>query len=140
MASIDKRLDGQWRARWREFPGGPQRSKAFRPQGRHRAAPREGAARFDDRHLCRPGESSNNCRGVLPIVGGSAAVATRNKVGGQNDLCRARPSRSLVIGLWDRFGEAMLNRGPPGWTCHRVAPAWLSSISVRCSSRPSPMG
>jgi len=29
MASIDKRQDGQWRARWREYPGGPQRSKHF---------------------------------------------------------------------------------------------------------------
>jgi hypothetical protein len=29
MASIDKRPDGQWRARWREYPGGPQRSKHF---------------------------------------------------------------------------------------------------------------
>lgn len=29
MASIDKRPDGRWRARWREYPGGPQRSKHF---------------------------------------------------------------------------------------------------------------
>jgi integrase len=29
MASIDRRPDGQWRARWREFPGGPQRAKHF---------------------------------------------------------------------------------------------------------------
>lgn len=29
MASIDKRPDGQWRARWREYPGGPQRTKHF---------------------------------------------------------------------------------------------------------------
>ena len=29
MASIDKRPDGRWRARWREFPGGPQRTKHF---------------------------------------------------------------------------------------------------------------
>lgn len=29
MASIDKRSDGAWRARWREFPGGPQRTKHF---------------------------------------------------------------------------------------------------------------
>jgi integrase len=29
MASIDKRPNGQWRARWREFPGGPQRTKQF---------------------------------------------------------------------------------------------------------------
>ncbi len=30
MASIDKRDDGTYRARWREYPGGPQRTKAFR--------------------------------------------------------------------------------------------------------------
>lgn len=30
MASIDKRPDGSYRARWREFPGGPQRSRMFR--------------------------------------------------------------------------------------------------------------
>jgi integrase len=30
MASIDKRSDGVWRARWREYPGGPQRSRHFR--------------------------------------------------------------------------------------------------------------
>jgi len=29
MASIDKRPDGQYRARWREYPSGPQRSKHF---------------------------------------------------------------------------------------------------------------
>jgi integrase len=29
MASIDRRSDGRWRARWREYPGGPQRSKHF---------------------------------------------------------------------------------------------------------------
>lgn len=29
MASIDKRPNGQWRARWREYPGGPQRTKSF---------------------------------------------------------------------------------------------------------------
>jgi hypothetical protein len=30
MASIDRRADGTYRARWREFPGGPQRTKHFR--------------------------------------------------------------------------------------------------------------
>src|SRR5258708_3671874 len=29
MASIDKRPDGRYRARWREYAGGPQRSKHF---------------------------------------------------------------------------------------------------------------
>lgn len=29
MASIEKRRDGRWRARWREFPGGPQRARHF---------------------------------------------------------------------------------------------------------------
>lgn len=29
MASIDRRSNGRWRARWREYPGGPQRSKHF---------------------------------------------------------------------------------------------------------------
>lgn len=29
MASIDKRTDGRYRARWREYPGGPQRSRHF---------------------------------------------------------------------------------------------------------------
>jgi len=29
VASIDKRPNGQWRARWREYPGGPQRAKHF---------------------------------------------------------------------------------------------------------------
>ncbi|MGQ0804185.1 MAG: tyrosine-type recombinase/integrase [Actinomycetota bacterium] len=29
MASIDKRPDGKWRARWREYPGGPQRTRHF---------------------------------------------------------------------------------------------------------------
>lgn len=29
MASVDKRPDGRYRARWREYPGGPQRSKHF---------------------------------------------------------------------------------------------------------------
>src|SRR5256885_15327770 len=30
MASIDRRPDGQYRARWREYPGGPQRTKTFK--------------------------------------------------------------------------------------------------------------
>lgn len=29
MASIDKRPDGRWRARWREYPSGPQRAQHF---------------------------------------------------------------------------------------------------------------
>ena len=29
MASVDKRLNGQWRARWREYPGGPQKTRHF---------------------------------------------------------------------------------------------------------------
>lgn len=29
MASIDKRPGGKWRARWREYPGGPQKTKHF---------------------------------------------------------------------------------------------------------------
>ena len=30
MASIDRRPDGHYRARWREYPGGPQKTKQFR--------------------------------------------------------------------------------------------------------------
>lgn len=30
MASIDKRPSGVWRVRWREYPGGPQKTKSFR--------------------------------------------------------------------------------------------------------------
>lgn len=29
MASVDKRPNGKWRARWREYPGGPQRAQHF---------------------------------------------------------------------------------------------------------------
>jgi integrase len=29
MASIDRRPNSKWRARWREYPGGPQRTKLF---------------------------------------------------------------------------------------------------------------
>ena len=29
MASVDRRPNGKWRARWREYPGGPQRAKHF---------------------------------------------------------------------------------------------------------------
>jgi integrase len=29
MASVDKRPNGKWRARWREYPGGPQRARHF---------------------------------------------------------------------------------------------------------------
>ena len=29
MASIDKRPDGRYRARWREYPNGPQKTKTF---------------------------------------------------------------------------------------------------------------
>jgi hypothetical protein len=29
MASIDKRPNGTWRARWREYPGGPQHARHF---------------------------------------------------------------------------------------------------------------
>lgn len=29
MASVEKRPNGQWRARWREYPGGPQRARHF---------------------------------------------------------------------------------------------------------------
>lgn len=29
VASVDKRPNGRWRARWREYPGGPQRARHF---------------------------------------------------------------------------------------------------------------
>lgn len=29
MASVDKRANGMWRARWREYPGGPQQARHF---------------------------------------------------------------------------------------------------------------
>jgi len=29
MASVDRRPNGQWRARWREYPGGPQKYEIF---------------------------------------------------------------------------------------------------------------
>src|SRR5579872_1291603 len=29
MASIDRRPNGRWRARWREDPGGPQKTRTF---------------------------------------------------------------------------------------------------------------
>ncbi len=29
MASVDKRPDGRYRARWREYPGGPQKTRQF---------------------------------------------------------------------------------------------------------------
>ena len=29
MASVDKRPNGQWLARWREYPGGPQTTRTF---------------------------------------------------------------------------------------------------------------
>jgi hypothetical protein len=29
VASIDRRPNGRYRARWREYPGGPQRTKSF---------------------------------------------------------------------------------------------------------------
>lgn len=33
MASIDKRADGSYRARWREYPGGPQKTRHFKRKG-----------------------------------------------------------------------------------------------------------
>ncbi len=33
MASIDKRADGRYRARWREYPGGPQKTRHFTRKG-----------------------------------------------------------------------------------------------------------
>jgi integrase len=33
MASIDKREDGTYRARWREYPGGPQKTRRFARKG-----------------------------------------------------------------------------------------------------------
>ena len=33
MASIDKREDGAYRARWREYPGGPQKARQFARKG-----------------------------------------------------------------------------------------------------------
>src|SRR5437763_14342090 len=33
MASIDKRADGRYRARWREYPGAPQKTRHFDRKG-----------------------------------------------------------------------------------------------------------
>ena len=33
MASIDRRPDGRYRARWREYPGGPQKTRTFDRKG-----------------------------------------------------------------------------------------------------------
>ena len=29
MSSVEKRPNGMWRARWREYPGGPQKAQHF---------------------------------------------------------------------------------------------------------------
>ncbi len=33
MASIDRRADGPYRARWHEYPGGPQKTRQFAREG-----------------------------------------------------------------------------------------------------------
>ena len=75
MASIEKRPDGTYRARWREFPGGPQKTKHFDRKG--------DAERFTDalrgdlaRRLHRPASGAYTVPGLRGAVAGRTAPPT----------------------------------------------------------------
>ncbi len=46
MASIDKRQTGTYRARWREYPGGPQKTRQFARKSDAQTLPRRGPRRL----------------------------------------------------------------------------------------------
>lgn len=66
MASIDKRPDGRYRARWREYPTGPQKV-------RHFARKRE-AERFLD---AIRGDLAHASTSIPPAAGSSSATTPR---------------------------------------------------------------
>ena len=71
MASIDKRPDGRYRARWREYPGGPQKTRQFNRKG--------DADRFLDgiRGDLAHGRLRRPCRRADPLPGLRRGVASR---------------------------------------------------------------
>jgi hypothetical protein len=76
MASIEKRPDGRYRARWREYPGGPLAGKHFDRKAdaeRFLDRVRGDLARGDYTEGCR-GRDQNTCEGA------TAAKARRHRL------------------------------------------------------------
>ena len=93
MASIDKRPDGRYRARWREYPGGPQQDAALRPQGRRRAVPRWHPRRSRPRAVHRPRGRPGAVPGVRGAVAGRPDAPASTRRAGRDLPPPATPTR-----------------------------------------------
>lgn len=104
MASIDRRPDGRWRARWREYPGGPQRARHFSKKA------------DAERHLVQVRHDLLTGRYVDPALGRTtfAEVAERYLArGAWRDRTRSTATERLRRAV-DTFGDrpvASIRRG-----------------------------
>ena len=111
MASIDKRPDGRYRARWREYPGGPQKVRHF---ARKRDADQFlDAIRGDSAH----GTYVDPRRRPDPVPGVRRELEGRSRSTAPGRQRRSRPTsgctrtRTSAGASWAPSAEATCRRG-----------------------------
>lgn len=99
MASIDKRANGRWLARWREYPGGPQKTKQF--------ARKVDAERFlvDVEHRLMTGTYTPPAAGQVTVAAYAAEWLTRRTWA---PLTRERIERELRLHIVPTLGQRPL--------------------------------
>ncbi|MGE0881538.1 MAG: tyrosine-type recombinase/integrase, partial [Acidimicrobiia bacterium] len=101
MASIDKRPNGKWRARWREYPGAPQHARHFDRK--------VDAERFlvEVQHKIARGDYTNPSEGLVTLAQFSTEYLRRRT---WRPATRERVDVSLRTYVLPTFGPWPLNR------------------------------
>lgn len=141
MASIDKRRDGQWRARWRAYPGGPQRAQHF--------ARKVDAERFlvDVQHRLLSGTYTPPSAGQITVRAYAAewmsrrswAPATHDRI--EREIAHPHPPEAHLracAGRTSRSGRRAC-RWPPralAWSTRRLRRCWRLPSTTSASPQP----
>ncbi|HET8621678.1 MAG TPA: site-specific integrase [Acidimicrobiales bacterium] len=98
MASIDRRPNGKWRARWREYPGGPQRARHF--------ARKIDAERFlvDVEHRLLAGSYVPPAAGRMRVEDFAAEWMARRRPGWRDSTAQ-RYERELRLHVFPKLGD-----------------------------------
>lgn len=127
MASIDKRPDGKWRARWREFSSGPQKTKSF---------PRKvDAERFlvDVQHRLLSGTYTPPRAGLLTVAAYAEEWTARRHWRAATSERRERELRLYILPEFGPRPLASLRRAHiEGWAA--ALPLAPSSVGATCET------
>jgi Phage integrase, N-terminal SAM-like domain len=117
MASVDRRPNGKWRARWREYPGGPQRARHF--------SRKIDAERFlvDVEHRLLSGSYAPPAAGRMRVEDYAAEWMARRGPGWRDSTAQ-RYERELRLHVFPNLGDwplaaSAVSTSSVGWpTCH----------------------